>query len=142
MTSVLVDSSVLIKWFHAEGESEVAPARVLRDAHVTGELDAYMLDLGFYEIGNVLTRALRWDAADVADQLDDLAALMGVPMTMEQIWWRDAANLAVTHQLSYYDASLAAVATGLGIPLVSADKRLLAAGLAALPDEVVAKLLP
>jgi hypothetical protein len=36
-----------------------------------------MLDLALYEIGNVLLRALHWDPADVADQLDDLLAIVG-----------------------------------------------------------------
>ena len=62
MTRLLIDTSVLIKWFHSDGESELEQARALRSAHVTGELDAHMLDLAIYEVGNVLTRALRWPA--------------------------------------------------------------------------------
>lgn len=34
MTRLLVDTSVLIKWFHAEGEAEVEPARAILAAHV------------------------------------------------------------------------------------------------------------
>jgi len=44
-------------------------------------------------------------------------------------WLRDAAELAVAHRLSFYDASWAAAAQGLGVPLVSADRHLLAARL-------------
>ncbi len=58
MTGLLVDTSVLIKWFHSDGESELAEARAIRDAHVRGVVDAYVLDLALYEVGNVLTRAL------------------------------------------------------------------------------------
>ena len=66
MTAVLVDTSVVIKWFHATGESELGAARALRDAHVTNQLDAHILDLALYEIGNVLVRSLGWPADDVA----------------------------------------------------------------------------
>jgi predicted nucleic acid-binding protein len=140
MTRLLVDTSVIIKWFHDEGESELAEARALRDAHVRGDLDAYVLDLAIYEIGNVLVRALKWTAADVADQLDDLLALVGPPIVMAQDWLRDAAVLAEMHLLSFYDAGWAATAAGLGVPLVSADRRLLAAGLAESPTAVSSRL--
>jgi predicted nucleic acid-binding protein len=140
LTSLLVDTSVLIKWFHSDGESELEQARALRSAHVTGALDAHVLDLAFYEVGNVLTRALRWTAADVADQLDDLNALVGPPLAMTPAWLRRAATLAHTHAWSFYDAIWAAVAVELDLPLVSADRRLLAAGLAESPTEIATRL--
>lgn len=140
MTSLLVDTSVLIKWFHSEGESELAEARAIRDAHVHGDLDAHVLDLALYEFGNVLGRALRWGAGDVADQLDDLVAIVGAPLVMSQDWLHNAARLADTHTLSFYDASWAATAVALKIPLVSADRRLVAAGLAEAPSEVAERL--
>lgn len=140
MTRLLIDTSVLMKWFHSEGESEVLQARALRAAHVTGELDAHVLDLAAYEVGNVLTRALGWSAADVADQLDDLVAVVGPPLVTTQVWLRRAATLAEVNRLSFYDASWAAAAIELGIPLVTADRRLLAAGLAESATEVATRL--
>lgn len=130
MTRLLIDTSVLIKWFHDAGESELAEARAIRDAHIRGELVAEVLDLAIYEVGNVLARALRWTAVDVGDQLDDLLAIVGAPIVMARGWLHDVAVLAETHSLSFYDASWAAAAVALGIPLVSADRRLVAAGLA------------
>jgi len=140
VTRLLIDTSVLIKWFHSDGESELEQARTLRSAHVTGELDAHMLDLAFYEVGNVLTRALRWTATDVADQLDDLSAILGPPLVMTPAWLRHAATLADIHTLSFYDASWAAAAVELGVQLISADRRLLAAGLAESPSETTTRL--
>lgn len=95
-----------------------------------GDVDAHVLDLAIYEVGNVLARALRWSADEVEDQLDDLVAIVGSPLMMSHDWLREAARLAETHALSFYDASLAAAAAGLRVPLVSADRRLSAAGLA------------
>ena len=130
MTSVLVDTSVLIKWFHSAGEPELEAARALRDAHVANRVDAHILDIAVYEVGNVLIRSLRWPAGDVADQLDDLVAIFGTPLLSTPAWLRDAAELASEHSLPFYDAAWAAAARGLGVPLVSADRQLLAAGLA------------
>jgi predicted nucleic acid-binding protein len=140
VTRLLVDTSVLIKWFHDAGESELAEARAIRDAHIRGDLDAHVLDLAIYEVANVLTRALRWTASDVGDQLDDLLAIVGSPIVMAPGWLRDAAVLAEAHVLSFYDASWAATAAALGVSLVSADRRLVAAGLAETPAAVTARL--
>lgn len=140
MTRLLLDTSVLIKWFHGDGEPELAEARALRSAHISGDLDAHVLDLAMYEVGNVLVRVLRWTASDVADQLDDLRAVVGEPLTMTSEWLRRAAELAAGRGLSFYDASWAATASALGMPLVSADKRLLAAGLAESPSQVARRL--
>ncbi|AKN16969.1 hypothetical protein MHAE_01560 [Mycobacterium haemophilum DSM 44634] len=137
---LLVDTSVLIKWFHDAGESELAEARAIRDAHVCSELDAHVLDLAIYEVGNVLVRALKWTARDVGDQLDDLLEIVGPPLVMSKAWLREAAVLAERHALSFNDASWAATAAALRIPLVSADRRLLAAGLAETPSAVVDQL--
>lgn len=140
MTRLLIDTSVLIKWFHESGESEVGAARAIRDAHVRGDLAAHILDLALYEVGNVLTRALKWHADAVGDQLDDLLELAGPPILMEPSWLRGAAALADRHTLSFYDASWAAAASALKIPLVSADRRLLAAGVAESPSAAGVRL--
>lgn len=140
MTRLLVDTSVLIKWFHSTGESELVEARALRDAHKVGEVDAHILDLALYETGNVLLRALGWSAREVADQIDDLLQICGPPLQLSAQGLSDAAVLSTRHRLSFYDAAWAAAARGLSIPLVSADRRLVAAGLAESPTMTAERL--
>lgn len=137
MTDLLLDTSVLIKWFHAEGEEELVEARVLRAAHLRGDVEAHILDLALYEVGNVLLRALRWDPADAADQLDDLLTIVGTPIVSALEWLRRAAELSSVDGLTFYDAAWAAAAQSMGIPLVSADRQLLSAGLAESPTSAV-----
>ena len=140
MTRLLIDTSVLIKWFHSHGETEVPQARALRTAHLNGGVDGHVLDLAYYELGNVLIRALGWTADDVADQLDDLTTILGPPLVMTAPWFRRAAELAQAHALSFYDGAWAAAAHELAVPLVSADRKLLAAGLAQTPTDIAARL--
>jgi predicted nucleic acid-binding protein len=140
VTRLLIDTSVLIKWFHSDGEHEVPQARALRTAHANGQVDVHVLDLAYYELGNVLIRALGWPASDVADQLDDLTTILGPPLVMTAPWLRRAAELADEHTLSFYDAAWAAAASELGVPLVSADRKLLAAGLAQTPTNIATRL--
>lgn len=140
MTRLLIDTSVLIKWFHSTGEAELNEARAVRAAHIEGDLIAHVLDLALYEVGNVLVRVLHWTARDVAGQLDDLLAICGTPLVASREWLHDAAVLATERGLSFYDASWAAAARGLAIPLVSADQRLIAAGLAESPTMIARRL--
>lgn len=140
MTRLLVDSSVLIKWFHTAGESQVREARAIRAAHVRGDVRAHVIDLAYYEVGNVLVRALGWTAADVADQLDDLRVVVGEPLGLSPPLLRLAAGLATGEGLSFYDAAWAAAARGWQLTLVSADRRLVDAGLAESPTTTVGRL--
>jgi predicted nucleic acid-binding protein len=140
VTTLLVDTSVLVKWFHSDGESELAEARSIRDATKDGEIQARVIDLALYEMGNVLLCALRWNPSDIADQLDDLVVICGPPLAMAPEWFRRAAVVGETHQLTYYDAAWAAAAEALSVSLVSADTRLLAAGLAESPTAAANRL--
>jgi predicted nucleic acid-binding protein len=140
VTTLLIDTSVLVKWFHDEGESELAEARALRTATQVGDIEARVIDLGLYEMGNVLLRGLGWSGSDVADQLDDLIVICGPPLAMESEWLRQAASLGSTHSLTFYDAAWAAAAISLGVTLVSADTELLAADLAESPTAATGRL--
>ena len=124
----LVDTSVVLKWFHEEGESDVEPARRLLTAHRSGAVRVLLLDLVIYELGNLLVRALRLPAPVVAGQLDLLHRMCGPLVHPAPSWHARAAQLAEQHQLTFYDASWAAAAEALGCPLVTADRRLLASG--------------
>lgn len=140
MTTVLVDTSVLIKWFHRAGESEVSEARALRDATTRGDVESRIIDLALYEMGNVLVRSLGWSGAAVADQLTDIVTVCGAPLALGLDWHRRAALVGHRHGLTFYDAAWAAAAEALGVALVSADARLLGAGLAESPAGVARRL--
>jgi predicted nucleic acid-binding protein len=137
--TVLVDTSVIVKWFHAENEAEVEESRAILAAHHDEILTAHILDLGVYEFGNVLLRALRWSAQDTADQIDDLLVICGPPLAPAPQWRREAAVLAHQHQLTFYDALFAAAARALDAPLISMDRQLLAASLAETPAAFVSR---
>lgn len=140
MTTLLVDTSVLIKWFHTEGESELAEARSIRDATRRAEIDARVIDLAMYEMGNVLLRSLHWSGSDVADQLDDLVVICGAPLAMAAAWFREAATIGAAHGVTFYDACWASAAQALGVSLISADAQLLDAGLAESPRAAAHRL--
>jgi predicted nucleic acid-binding protein len=136
-SDVVVDTSVILKWFHAENESEVAESRAVFEAHRLSLLTAFTLDLAVYELGNILVRKKGWPASRTSDQLDDLLLLCGPTLVPAPAWRHDAADLASAYALSFYDASFAAAARALRVPLLSTDQKLIAAQLAQSPSSFV-----
>ncbi|MBI4658603.1 MAG: PIN domain-containing protein [Verrucomicrobia bacterium] len=139
MTDVLCDASIVLKWFHSEGEEEVEAARTILAAHRAGNVSASILDLTVYEIGNVLLRSLGWPASDVGGQLDDLRTMCGTisPTTEE---FQLAADIGRRDDLTYYDAAYAAVASSRGAVLATADRSLVSTGHGERPGVLVARL--
>ena len=137
---VVSDASVALKWFHSEGEEEVAEARALLDAHKARTVALSVLDLTAYEVGNALmkgrARVGAAQAATVVEALRDICPLLR-PGTEE---WRDACGLAESHGLTLYDAAYAAVAARRGAAVATLDSDLLDAGLGTKPSDLVARL--
>jgi predicted nucleic acid-binding protein len=137
---VVCDASVTLKWFHAEGESEVEPSRNLLDGHANGQVTIVVLDLTSYEIGNALLRGrLRVGAERAAAVLAALADVCDqVSPDVHQLG--EAAHLAEQHELTLYDAAYAAVARSRGGELATMDDALLRAGLGRRPSEIASSL--
>ncbi len=137
---VVSDANVALKWFHADGEQEVEPARVLLAGHRERTVSLSVLDLTSYELGNALLRGRLAVAAErVAVVLEALAEICPAitPNTDEL---REAAMLAEQHGLTMYDAAYAAVARRRGAHLVTLDAELLRAGLGRRPSELLEDL--
>lgn len=138
--TVVCDASVALKWFRAEGESEVEPSRNLLDGHAGGLVTLLVLDLTPYEIGNALLcgrlRVGPGQAAAVLEALEDICDQVA-PEVQEL---GEAARLADAHQLTLYDAAYAAVARSRGAELATTDEALLRAGLGRRPSEIAGSL--
>jgi predicted nucleic acid-binding protein len=136
---ILCDASVVLKWFHAEGEEEVGESRALLDLHRSRAVALSALDLTAYEAGNALIRGMRVPAAQsrvVLDALDVICRrLAATPLELAE-----ALVLAERHNLTVYDAAYAAVAQSRNALLATLDRSLLAAGLGSRPSEIVSAL--
>jgi len=137
---VVSDASVALKWFHAPGEEEVAPARALVAAHQARVVALVVLDLTAYEIGNALLRgrakATPEQVVTVLDALDVICPSVRPDRTELGL----AAELAASHDLTLYDAVYAAVAARRNATLATLDGALLRAGLGRRPSELVSGL--
>jgi predicted nucleic acid-binding protein len=117
MTEVVLDASVVMKWFRADGERNLEPARSLRAAFTTGELIVFAPPLLRLEIVNVAGRRWRWSEfalLELAAALDDLGFELIEPNLARVAYW-------TARGLTAYDAAYVAVAEADGTRLVTDD---------------------
>jgi predicted nucleic acid-binding protein len=95
-------------------------AGIVLDKLLQGDVVCHCPDLILYELGNVL-------AGKTDDPIAGLRAFLGLPIRLHQPvigWLSVAATLAGPCRISFYDASFAALARDLGVPLITADRKL------------------
>jgi predicted nucleic acid-binding protein len=140
MIDVVADASVVLKWFHDEGEEEVGESRALVDHHRRRTIKVSVIDLTAYEIGNALLRGKPRLSADRVSEV--LRALEEIcrrwSTTAAEL--ADAANLAEQHGLTMYDAAYAAAARSRGGRLATLDRDLLRVGLGQRPSQILSEL--
>lgn len=131
MTEVVLDASVVLKWFHSDGERHLEPARSLRSAFEAGELLVFAPPLLGLEILNVAGRRWHWietDLVELALALNELGFELIEPELARVAYW-------TARGLTAYDAAYVAVAEANKAPLVTDDDRIVAVA-----DEVATAL--
>ena len=117
MSDVVLDASVLLKWFQTEEESHVEEAKRLEAQFEAGELTVLVPSLLWLEVLNVAARRLRW----TREQLERLTARLGELgfVVVEPELTRVARWAA--QGLTAYDAAYLAVAEQSGAQLITDD---------------------
>jgi predicted nucleic acid-binding protein len=122
VTEVVLDASVVIKWFRAQGERHSEPALALRAAFEAGELIVIAPPLLRLEIVNVAGRRWRWDEtalAELADGLDDLGFELHEPDLRRVAHW-------TARGLTAYDSAYVVVAEHAHTRLITDDDLIVA----------------
>jgi len=124
MRELVLDASVLVNWYHAEGESDVEAARKLKAEYEAGDLLVFVPPLLHIELINLAGR--RWRFAE-ADLLELARALRNLRFTVQQ---PDLANVArwTARGLTAYDACYVALAEERRTTVVTADRQMLSVG--------------
>ena len=120
----LLDTSVLLRLFHDHADADQAVVDRLAQDWAMERFTGVLLDLTVYECLSVAVRRLGFSAdraGAVAEAIYDLGApIVGVDRELALATARLAADLG----LSGSDAACVAAARGLGLPLITADRRL------------------
>lgn len=121
----VVDASVVVKLFAVEELSDRARALL---AQVSGDdpVTLFAPDLLYAECANVLWKRVRRFGYPTNRAMRDIARLLKLSLrvhpTVELA--EDALDVAIEFKVTAYDACYVALAEGLGVPLVTADERL------------------
>ena len=116
MREVVLDASVVLKWFSAEQRGSFE-ARALRDEYEAGQLSVVAPSLLFLELLNVARRRWRWEAeavAELSETLADLSFEVSEPELPSVALW-------VSRGLTAYDAAYVALAEKRELALVTDD---------------------
>lgn len=117
MTEVVLDASVVLKWFRSDGEGHLDAARALRVAFEAGRLAVLAPPLLRLEIVNVAGRRWQWDESalvDLAVALDELGFEFEEPDLPSVASW-------TAHGLTAHDAAYVALAEARTTRLITDD---------------------
>ena len=118
----VVDASVGIKLFLAEDLSDAAD-RLFSQLTVSPPARLYVPDLFYVECANILWKYARrfgYPPENARQDVADLRTLALVTVSTADLL-EPALELALAYEITVYDASYAALARQLGLPLVTAD---------------------
>jgi predicted nucleic acid-binding protein len=122
-----VDASVALKLFLSEADSDRAEALFARLGEERPPT-VHAPDLLFAECANVFRTRVMRRLLTASAAASALGALRELPLAMTSIHQivEAALDVAIDREISVYDACYAAVALRFGVPLISADERLVA----------------
>jgi predicted nucleic acid-binding protein len=121
LNEAVLDASVVLKWFRAEGEAHREAAQELRERFEAGDLRVFAPPLLWLEILNVAARSWGWTVprlTRLATALSDLGFETAEPDLSEVARWAAAG-------LTAYDAAYVALAEDLGLRLLTDDAEVL-----------------
>ena len=120
--NLVLDSSVVIKWFSQEKNTEKAIN--LRERFLKGEVEITVPDLQLYEIANALRYNEELKESDVTSAVESLMDIgINIIVPTREIM-SSAIELAFEFNITLYDAYFLALAKTLRFTFVTADQKL------------------
>lgn len=124
---MILDASVAAKWaLPREGEDLVDEARSLMSRHAAGEIEIYVPEIFWAELGNIFWKSVqhgRWPSADARTAIVEFQNRSFGTIAHKALL-NEALAIALAHQRSFYDSLYVALAVRMKIPMVTADERL------------------
>ena len=118
----LLDTSVAVKWFVTEEDSERAAD--FQQAHLRDDLQLHAPDILLMESANAL-RYAGLSEERILQDLETFSALCVEIIAFSIDVLNSAVSLSLEHDLAVYDSYFLALAQALDIPLITADQRML-----------------
>lgn len=125
MKKIVLDCSVIIKWFFTEGEERILQAKKLRDECITGRLTILAPELLFLEVINASILGKKATSLEVERILNFLlnVNLVIIPATEEL--FSKVAYYSRKYKISAYDSVYIALAKEQDMLLITEDQKLI-----------------
>lgn len=136
MANIVVDSSIVIKWFVTEPLSQ--EARRLLEGYQSGAFTLLALDLLAAEIGNIVWKKVRTQgmAREDAQQIISAFRELEIELTPTMSLHEDALRIAMANERTVYDALYIALSEREQCIFITADERLVNAVKKTFPNTV------
>ena len=122
--NIVLDSSVIAKWFFKEEQREEAIN--LRKLHKNGKIVINAPKLLLFELGNIFLNKKVFAEKFFNESIDTLFSI-NINFTEAKEILDSTFNLASKYNLSFYDATYIALAKNLKCDFITADKKLVEA---------------
>lgn len=121
MEKIILDASVVIKWFTKEQDSD--KAIVYLKSFYDNEITILVPSLLFYELGNILIKkkSSKNETAEVKKKLQDLQ------LEIKDIgldWFQKIYENSLDYSISFYDAAYVTLIQNKNFKFITADKKL------------------
>ncbi len=120
---LVLDTSVVVKWFVRPPEEDLEAALEVRRRVVGAELDLIIPDLLFYELANVLRYQPQLGVEEVASALDSLETMDLDVRPFSHPLGKGAVQLAKATGITAYDAYFIVFAEAFECTILTADRR-------------------
>ena len=117
---VVLDSSVIVKWFTTEDGSEKSVSYL--DSFVKGSLSIVVTELVFYEVANALRYSPDFTPTEVKSSIDHLLNLKLDAKSLSAKLAEDSAEIAFNCNVTFYDAVPVAIANIEKVQCITADR--------------------
>lgn len=123
MNEIVIDASVVVKWFIEEKDSD--KARFLRDKFIDGKVELTAPSLLYFEVLNALKYSHLFDQNELDNAGESLENYGFKIITIKNQFRKHMINIAFNHAISIYDASYLGLSVGLGKPFCTADEKII-----------------
>ena len=123
MNEIVIDASVVVKWFIEENDSD--KARLLRDKFIDGKIELFVPSLLYFEVLNALKYSQLFDPSELNDAGESLEKYGFKVITIKKEIREHMIKVAVDHDMSIYDASYLGLSIAIGKTFYTADEKII-----------------
>lgn len=123
MIELVVDASVVVKWFIEENDSD--KAILLRDRFIEGKVKFFIPSLLYFEVLNALKYSQLFDSSELNDAGESLENYGLKVVAIKNELRKNMIKIALEYGLSIYDASYLGLSIGLDKLFCTADEKII-----------------